>query len=85
MSIPEETTVLVVGGGPGGSYTASALAREGVRCVVLEAEKFPRYDWFSHFRCLTTWIYHWAKSKILGTMLARACFRQSAIFYDSST
>ena len=39
----KETTVLVVGGGPGGSYTASALAREGVRCVVLEADKFPRY------------------------------------------
>ena len=43
MSVPTETTVLVVGGGPGGSYTASALAREGVNCVVLEAEKFPRY------------------------------------------
>ena len=43
MSIPTQTTVLVVGGGPGGSYTASALAREGVSCVVLEADKFPRY------------------------------------------
>ena len=42
MSIPTETTVLVVGGGPGGSYTASALVREGVSCVVLEADKFPR-------------------------------------------
>lgn len=42
MSIPKKTTVLVVGGGPGGSYTASALAREGVSCVVLEAENFPR-------------------------------------------
>ena len=43
MSIPTETTVLVVGGGPAGSYTAAALAREGVSCVVLEADKFPRY------------------------------------------
>ena len=42
MSIPTETTVLVIGGGPGGSYTASALVREGVSCVVLEADKFPR-------------------------------------------
>ncbi|CEL03677.1 hypothetical protein ASPCAL04824 [Aspergillus calidoustus] len=43
MSIPDECTVLVVGGGPGGSYTASVLAREGIDTVLLEADKFPRY------------------------------------------
>ncbi|KAH8691645.1 radH flavin-dependent halogenase [Talaromyces proteolyticus] len=43
MSIPSETTVLVIGGGPGGSYAASALAREGIDTVVLEADIFPRY------------------------------------------
>ena len=43
MSIPENCTALVVGGGPGGSYTASALAREGVSTILLEAELFPRY------------------------------------------
>ena len=43
MSIPESCSVLVVGGGPGGSYTASALAREGVDVVLLEADHFPRY------------------------------------------
>ncbi|TVY62729.1 Sulochrin halogenase, partial [Lachnellula suecica] len=43
MSIPESCTVLVVGGGPGGSYAASALAREGADVVVLEADHFPRY------------------------------------------
>ncbi|KAH8804523.1 CrpH protein [Xylogone sp. PMI_703] len=43
MSIPTETTVLVVGGGPAGSYAAAALAREGVDTVVLEADFFPRY------------------------------------------
>ena len=40
--IPSSCTVLVVGGGPGGSYAAAALAREGVDVVVLEADKFPR-------------------------------------------
>ena len=43
MSIPEHCTVLVVGGGPGGSYTAAVLAREGIDTVLLEAEEFPRY------------------------------------------
>lgn len=43
MSIPQKTSVLVIGGGPGGSYAASALAREGVDVVLVEADKFPRY------------------------------------------
>ncbi|KAL9111519.1 MAG: hypothetical protein Q9227_004006 [Pyrenula ochraceoflavens] len=43
MSIPKACSVLVVGGGPAGSYAAAALAREGVDVVVLEADHFPRY------------------------------------------
>ncbi|KAF5320184.1 hypothetical protein D9611_010302 [Ephemerocybe angulata] len=35
--------VLVIGGGPAGAYAASALAREGISTVVLEATRFPRY------------------------------------------
>ncbi|CAG8022389.1 unnamed protein product [Penicillium nalgiovense] len=43
MSIPEQTSVLVVGGGPAGSYAAAVLAREGIDTVLLEADLFPRY------------------------------------------
>ena len=42
-AIPQETSVLVIGGGPAGSYAACALAREGVDVTVLEADIFPRY------------------------------------------
>ncbi|KAJ7482206.1 hypothetical protein B0H11DRAFT_2232430 [Mycena galericulata] len=41
--VPSHAQVLVIGGGPGGSYTASALARDGIDVVLLEASKFPRY------------------------------------------
>ncbi|KAF5310508.1 hypothetical protein D9758_018781 [Tetrapyrgos nigripes] len=40
---PAKARILVIGGGPAGSYAASALAREGFDVVVLEAVKFPRY------------------------------------------
>ncbi|KAK1146147.1 hypothetical protein N8T08_003236 [Aspergillus melleus] len=43
MPIPAECTVLVVGGGPGGSYAASLLAQEGLKTVLLEADEFPRF------------------------------------------
>ncbi|TRX90429.1 hypothetical protein FHL15_008598 [Xylaria flabelliformis] len=42
-SIPAQCEVLVIGGGPAGSYTASVLAREGIDTVLLEADSFPRY------------------------------------------
>ena len=41
--VPSKTTVLVVGGGPAGSYAASVLARRNIDVTVLEAAKFPRY------------------------------------------
>ena len=44
--VPLETEVLIIGGGPGGSYSGCVLGREGVDCVVLEAAKFPRYEYY---------------------------------------
>jgi len=42
-AIPQHAQILVIGGGPGGSYTATVLAREGFDVVLLESAKFPRY------------------------------------------
>ncbi|KAF9564816.1 FAD binding domain-containing protein [Agrocybe pediades] len=40
---PNHADVLIIGGGPAGSYAAAALAREGIKVTLLEASKFPRY------------------------------------------
>ncbi|EMD32293.1 hypothetical protein CERSUDRAFT_68862 [Gelatoporia subvermispora B] len=42
-SVPSSTQILVIGGGPAGSYAASALSREGFKVVLLESARFPRY------------------------------------------
>jgi FAD-dependent halogenase len=39
-----ESDVVVVGGGPGGSTLATLVAMQGHRVVLLEKEKFPRYQ-----------------------------------------
>jgi flavin-dependent dehydrogenase len=41
--LPEKVTVLVVGGGPSGSYAGGLLAREGHDVLLLESAKVPRY------------------------------------------
>ncbi|KXN87001.1 Tryptophan 2-halogenase [Leucoagaricus sp. SymC.cos] len=41
--LPPFATVLVVGGGPAGSYASAVLAQEGVDVVCCEAAHFPRY------------------------------------------
>ena len=42
--INEEADVVVVGGGPGGSTLATLVAMRGHRVVLLEKEKFPRFQ-----------------------------------------
>ncbi|KAK6984780.1 hypothetical protein R3P38DRAFT_3102852 [Favolaschia claudopus] len=40
---PSSTQILVIGGGPAGSYSAAVLAREGFQVTVFEKDIFPRY------------------------------------------
>jgi halogenation protein CepH len=42
--VDEETDVVVVGGGPGGSTLATLIAMRGHSVVLLEKEKFPRWS-----------------------------------------
>jgi flavin-dependent dehydrogenase len=43
MTTAHDTDVLIVGGGPGGSTTATFLARAGLDVTVVEREPFPRF------------------------------------------
>ena len=38
----EQFDVVVIGGGPAGSATGAYLGRAGLKCLILEGEKFPR-------------------------------------------
>jgi FAD-dependent halogenase len=42
--LSEETDVVVVGGGPGGSTLATLVAMQGNRVILLEKEEFPRWQ-----------------------------------------
>jgi len=42
--LSEETDVVVVGGGPGGSTLATLVTMQGNRVILLEKEKFPRWQ-----------------------------------------
>ncbi len=43
MEAPENHDVVIIGAGPAGSTAAALLAEQGLRVLVLEREKFPRY------------------------------------------
>ena len=42
-TIPSETDVIVIGGGPAGSTCSTLLAQQGVRVQLFERERFPRF------------------------------------------
>jgi flavin-dependent dehydrogenase len=42
-TIPAETDVIVIGGGPGGSTCSTLIAQKGYKVELFEREKFPRF------------------------------------------
>ncbi|MGH9868960.1 MAG: NAD(P)/FAD-dependent oxidoreductase [Candidatus Polarisedimenticolia bacterium] len=52
-----DVDVLVIGGGPAGSSTATLLARQGRRVALLERERFPRFRIGESFMPATWWTF----------------------------
>ena len=44
MAAPESFDVIVIGGGPAGSTVSTLVALQGHRVLLLEKERFPRYQ-----------------------------------------
>jgi flavin-dependent dehydrogenase len=43
VPIPDQTDVIVIGGGPAGSTASTLLAQQGVRVQLFERDRFPRF------------------------------------------
>ena len=78
MSIPEKTSVLVIGGGPAGSYAACSLAREGIDTVVLEADVFPRYVGLNLLLFFLILLY-WYLNSLVSSLIKLSTTRSSVI------
>lgn len=53
---PERVQVVVIGGGPAGSTAATILAMSGLRTVLLEKERFPRFHIGESLMTETYWV-----------------------------
>ena len=42
-SVPQDVDVVVIGGGPAGATAATLLAQQGLRTMVCERDRFPRF------------------------------------------
>ncbi len=75
--------VIVIGGGPGGSTTASLLAKSGIHALVLEREAFPRFHIGESM--LPQSFKVWERLGVVDKMRARYMPKHGARFLCSAT
>lgn len=71
MTASPETDVLVIGGGPSGTTTASILAQQGHKVHILEREHFPR---FHIGESLIPFTYHGLERTGMLEKMRKSCF-----------
>jgi flavin-dependent dehydrogenase len=80
---PSNPDVIVVGGGPAGSTTATLLARAGRRVVLFDRERFPRFRIGESLMPATYWIFE--RLGVLDKLRATAFPRKHSVQFFSKS
>jgi flavin-dependent dehydrogenase len=79
----EKTQVVVIGGGHAGSTAAAVLALAGIRCILLEKERFPRFHIGESLMTETYWVLR--KIGVLGRLEASEFPRKYSVQFFSAS
>lgn len=82
-SLPESTTVAVIGGGPAGATVATLLARAGHQVTLFERETFPRFRIGESLMTETYWTFE--KLGMLERLRKSTCPVKASVQFISET
>ncbi|HEV7225168.1 MAG TPA: NAD(P)/FAD-dependent oxidoreductase [Pirellulales bacterium] len=79
---PQETDVVVIGGGPAGSTVSTLLAQHGCRVKLYERERFPRFHIGESLIPETYWVFE--RLKMLAKMKASPFVKKYSVQFVNS-
>lgn len=81
--IPDAADVVVIGGGPAGSTVSTLLAQQGVKVVLFERDRFPRFHIGESLIPETYWVFQ--RLKMLDKMKASPFVKKHSVQFVAST
>lgn len=81
--VPEAADVVVIGGGPAGSTVSTLLAQRGVKVVLFERDRFPRFHIGESLIPETYWVLQ--RLKMLDKMKASPFVKKHSVQFVAST